>query len=73
LNGAFLAAGLVDKVVLFCSETALGEGAVPFAAGVASPLVVEQQMTGVTRTTVGADACVSGYLRDPWSGLGGIG
>lgn len=66
LNGAFLAAGLVDKMVLFCSETALGEGAVPFAAGGASPLVVEQQMTGITRTTVGADACVSGYLRDPW-------
>ncbi len=31
LNGAFLAAGLVDKVVLFFSETELGEDAVPFA------------------------------------------
>ena len=67
LNGAFLAAGLVDKVVLFCSETALGEGAVPFAAGGASPFLLEQTMSGVTRTTVGADACVSGYLRDPWA------
>jgi diaminohydroxyphosphoribosylaminopyrimidine deaminase/5-amino-6-(5-phosphoribosylamino)uracil reductase len=53
--------------VLFCSETALGEGAVPFAAGGASPFLLEQTMSGVTRTTVGVDACVSGYLRDPWA------
>jgi diaminohydroxyphosphoribosylaminopyrimidine deaminase/5-amino-6-(5-phosphoribosylamino)uracil reductase len=70
LNGAFLAHGLVDKVVLFCSETELGEGAVPFAAGVGLPFLLEQSMTGVTRTVFGVDACVSGYLRDPWDALG---
>jgi diaminohydroxyphosphoribosylaminopyrimidine deaminase/5-amino-6-(5-phosphoribosylamino)uracil reductase len=31
LNGAFLAAGLVDQVVLFKSEVELGAGGVPFA------------------------------------------
>ena len=46
LNGAFLAQGLVDKVVLFYSQTVLGEGAVPFAAGVGSPLLLEQKMRG---------------------------
>ena len=29
----------MDKVVLFYAETELGEGAVPFAAGVGSPLL----------------------------------
>jgi diaminohydroxyphosphoribosylaminopyrimidine deaminase/5-amino-6-(5-phosphoribosylamino)uracil reductase len=67
LNGAFLAQGLVDKVVLFRSETELGEGAVLFAAGVASPFLLEQSMKGNTRTMFGADVRVSGYLRDPWA------
>jgi diaminohydroxyphosphoribosylaminopyrimidine deaminase / 5-amino-6-(5-phosphoribosylamino)uracil reductase len=66
LNGGFLAQGLVDKVVLFYAETELGEGAVPFAAGVGSPFLLEQELRGVTRTAFGGDACVSGYLRDPW-------
>jgi diaminohydroxyphosphoribosylaminopyrimidine deaminase/5-amino-6-(5-phosphoribosylamino)uracil reductase len=67
LNGAFLAQGLVDKVVLFRSETELGEGAVLFAAGVASPFLLERSMKGNTRTMFGADVRVSGYLRDPWA------
>jgi len=68
LNGALLARGLVDKLALFYSETELGAGAVPFAAGIGSPFVLEQRMASVTRRTFGADACVSGYLRDPWEG-----
>jgi diaminohydroxyphosphoribosylaminopyrimidine deaminase / 5-amino-6-(5-phosphoribosylamino)uracil reductase len=66
LNGAFLAQGLVDKGVMFCSETELGEGAVPFAAGVGSPFLVEQSMKGATRKMFGADVRVSGTLRDLW-------
>jgi diaminohydroxyphosphoribosylaminopyrimidine deaminase/5-amino-6-(5-phosphoribosylamino)uracil reductase len=66
LNGAFLAEGLVDKVVLFYSQTELGEGAVPFAAGVGTPFVLEQVMGQLTRSVFGADTSVSGYLRDPW-------
>ena len=67
LNGAFLAEGLVDKVALFYAQTELGGGAVPFARGVGSPLLLEQTMQRMTRTMFGADARVSGYLRDPWA------
>jgi diaminohydroxyphosphoribosylaminopyrimidine deaminase/5-amino-6-(5-phosphoribosylamino)uracil reductase len=67
LNGSFLAEGLVDKVALFYAQTELGGGAVPFARGVGSPLLLEQTMQRMTRTMFGADARVSGYLRDPWA------
>jgi diaminohydroxyphosphoribosylaminopyrimidine deaminase/5-amino-6-(5-phosphoribosylamino)uracil reductase len=69
LNAAFLAEGLVDKAALFYAPTELGDGAVPFARGAGSPLLLEQQMQGVARTMYGADACVSGTLRDPWEEL----
>jgi len=70
LNGAFLAAGLVDRVVLFYGETELGEGALPFAEGVGSPFLLEQSLKQVTRTAFGADVRVSGTLRDAWGGIG---
>jgi diaminohydroxyphosphoribosylaminopyrimidine deaminase/5-amino-6-(5-phosphoribosylamino)uracil reductase len=71
LNGAFLAEGLVDKVTLFHAQTELGGGAVPFARGAGSPILLEQSMRGVTRTMFGADTRVSGVLRDPWDGVDG--
>ena len=67
LNGAFLMQRLVDKVVLYYAETELGEQAIPFARGVASPFLLEQTLTRVSRASFGADACVTGYLRDPWA------
>jgi len=74
LNGAFLTQGLVDKAVLFYSETELGDNALPFATGIASPFLFEQSLRRVTRTTFGPDsrpdACVTGYLRDPWPAPG---
>ncbi len=69
LNGSFLTARLVDKAVVFQSGRKLGPGAVPFAAGFGPPLLLEQSMTRVVRTKFGDDACVSGYLRDPWGGV----
>ena len=66
LNGAFLRQNLVDKVVLIYAETELGEQALPFAQGIASPYLFEQSLHRVTRTTYGPDACVTGYLHDPW-------
>ncbi|QHN02299.1 bifunctional diaminohydroxyphosphoribosylaminopyrimidine deaminase/5-amino-6-(5-phosphoribosylamino)uracil reductase RibD [Granulicella sp. WH15] len=66
VNGAFLAEGLIQKAVLFYSETELGEGAVPFAEGGVSPFLLEQRMRRVQRTLFGTDACVTGYLDDPW-------
>ena len=73
LNGAFLAAGLVDRVMLYISETELGVGAVPFTAGQASPYGLQEKLTSVRRVEFphGAltDVRISGYLRDPWAGV----
>jgi diaminohydroxyphosphoribosylaminopyrimidine deaminase/5-amino-6-(5-phosphoribosylamino)uracil reductase len=73
LNGSFLTQRLVDKAVLFYSETELGDRAVPFANGIASPFLFEQELRRVRRTIFGTpekpDACVTGYLTDPWPPL----
>lgn len=69
LNGAFLAAGLVDEAVLFRSQRTLGAEAVPFAENMAGPEELERKMKRVVRSAVGADECVYGVLRDPWAGL----
>jgi diaminohydroxyphosphoribosylaminopyrimidine deaminase / 5-amino-6-(5-phosphoribosylamino)uracil reductase len=70
INGALLRANLVDKAVLFYAPTELGTGALPFADGIASPYLFEQNLKQTTRTTFGRsdgeDACITGYLHDPW-------
>jgi len=66
LNGAFLTQHLVDKVVLFYAEQRLGDQAIPFAHGISSPQVVEQQLIRPNRSQIGPDTVVTGYLRDPW-------
>ncbi len=66
LNGAFLRQNLVDKAVLFYAETELGDQAIPFAQGIASPYLFEQSLHRTPRTTFGPDVCVTGYLHDPW-------
>lgn len=76
LNAAFLNAGLVDKAVLFFSETELGDDAIPFATGGPSPFALIEQLSNIDRCdfvselTSGArqlDACVRGTLHDPWA------
>jgi diaminohydroxyphosphoribosylaminopyrimidine deaminase / 5-amino-6-(5-phosphoribosylamino)uracil reductase len=66
LNGSFLQQNLVDKAVLIYAETELGDKAISFAQGIASPYLFEQSLHRVTRATYGSDACVTGYLHDPW-------
>ena len=66
LNGAFLRENLVDKAVLIYADTELGDQALPFAQDIASPYLFEQSLRRITRTTYGPDACVTGYLHDPW-------
>ena len=66
LNGAFLRQNLVDKAILFYSETRLGEQAIPFAEGISSPQVLEQSLRHLTRTTYGPDTCLTGYVHNPW-------
>jgi diaminohydroxyphosphoribosylaminopyrimidine deaminase / 5-amino-6-(5-phosphoribosylamino)uracil reductase len=69
LNTAFLASGLVDKVVIFQSATVLGADGVPFARGFGPVETLEQRMHNITRARFGEDECVSGVLRDPWEGV----
>jgi diaminohydroxyphosphoribosylaminopyrimidine deaminase / 5-amino-6-(5-phosphoribosylamino)uracil reductase len=66
LNGAFLRQGLVDRAILFYSEAELGPQSLPFAEGIASPYLFQQSLHRTTRTTFGADTCITGYLHDPW-------
>jgi diaminohydroxyphosphoribosylaminopyrimidine deaminase/5-amino-6-(5-phosphoribosylamino)uracil reductase len=66
LNGAFLGQDLVGKAILFHAGITLGEDAVPFAEGIASPAEFERSLHRVTHTAFGPDNCVSGYLHDPW-------
>ena len=66
LNGAFLRQNLVDKVILFYSETELGSESLPFAEGIASPYLFQQSLHRTTRTAFDTDACITGYLHDPW-------
>jgi diaminohydroxyphosphoribosylaminopyrimidine deaminase/5-amino-6-(5-phosphoribosylamino)uracil reductase len=75
VNGSFLSAGLVDQLVLYVAEVELGADALPFAAG-PSPYVLQSQMFGMARTAFarddgrGDDVRLSGYLHDPWAGVG---
>jgi diaminohydroxyphosphoribosylaminopyrimidine deaminase/5-amino-6-(5-phosphoribosylamino)uracil reductase len=66
LNGAFIQQNLVDKAVLVYAETELGDQAIPFAQGIASPYLFEESLHRITRANYGPDACVTGYLHDPW-------
>jgi diaminohydroxyphosphoribosylaminopyrimidine deaminase / 5-amino-6-(5-phosphoribosylamino)uracil reductase len=66
LNGAFLQQNLVDKAVLIYAETELGDQAIPFAQGIPSPYLLEESFHRITRANYGPDACVTGYLHDPW-------
>jgi diaminohydroxyphosphoribosylaminopyrimidine deaminase/5-amino-6-(5-phosphoribosylamino)uracil reductase len=66
LNGAFIHQNLVDKAVLIYAETELGNQAIPFAQGIASPYLFEESFHRITRANYGPDACVTGYLHNPW-------
>jgi len=66
LNGAFLQQNLVDKAVLIYAETELGDQAIPFAQGIASPYLFEESLRRVTRANYDLDVCVTGYIHDPW-------
>jgi diaminohydroxyphosphoribosylaminopyrimidine deaminase/5-amino-6-(5-phosphoribosylamino)uracil reductase len=70
LNGSFLRQNLVDKAILLFAETELGDQAIPFAQGIASPYLFEQSLHRVTRALYGPDACITGYLHNPWPPIG---
>ena len=64
LNTALLAAGLVDRVKVFCSPQIMGSDAVPAFRGLNSPVRLDAAV--VERH--GNDYSVSALLRDPWNG-----
>ena len=61
LNGAALAAGVVDKLVLFYAPKFAGRADVPFARAKKLSLPV---LSGVTLHRFGPDFAVEGYLHD---------
>jgi diaminohydroxyphosphoribosylaminopyrimidine deaminase / 5-amino-6-(5-phosphoribosylamino)uracil reductase len=60
LGGAFLAAGLVDKLLVFVAPTLSGAG--PVALG---PLPEPQALRHVSVERIGDDLLLAGYLREP--------
>lgn len=66
LNGAFLTQDLVDKAVLFYSQTELGPQSLPFAEGIASPFLFQKSLQRTTQTSFDTDISLTGYLHDPW-------
>ncbi|AEU35545.1 bifunctional diaminohydroxyphosphoribosylaminopyrimidine deaminase/5-amino-6-(5-phosphoribosylamino)uracil reductase RibD [Granulicella mallensis] len=73
LNGSLLHEGLVDKLTLYYAECELGLDAIPFAEGIASPYVVQEQLQRMKRTSLphgtAEDVRITGYLHDPWAGI----
>ena len=63
LNTALLAAGLVDRLKIFCSPQIMGSDAVPAFRGLSLP--VRLRFAEVERH--GNDLSVSALLRDPWA------
>jgi len=73
LNGSLLLEDLVDKLVLYYAESELGLDSIPFAEGIASPYVVQQQLQRMERTSLphgtAEDIRITGFLHDPWTGI----
>jgi diaminohydroxyphosphoribosylaminopyrimidine deaminase/5-amino-6-(5-phosphoribosylamino)uracil reductase len=67
VNGAALAAGLVDKVFLYYAPKILGEGSIPFAPSAGSgDRSQAAQLKHVHLHRFGEDFAVEGYFRDPY-------
>jgi len=74
LNGAFLKNDLVDKAVLFYTETELGPAGLPFATGMPSPYLLQERLSRTSREAFPnnkarktEDIRIAGYLHDPWA------
>jgi diaminohydroxyphosphoribosylaminopyrimidine deaminase / 5-amino-6-(5-phosphoribosylamino)uracil reductase len=68
VNGAALAANVVDKVFLYYAPKILaGTGSIPFAAGAGNMSHAAAQVKRIQLHRFGEDFAVEGYLRDPYS------
>ena len=64
VNGAALAAGVVDKVFLYYAPKVLGGGSIPFAVG--AGLDAMRPVKHIRLHRFGKDFAVEGYLHDPY-------
>jgi diaminohydroxyphosphoribosylaminopyrimidine deaminase/5-amino-6-(5-phosphoribosylamino)uracil reductase len=64
LNGATLAAGIVDKVVLFYAPRIMGASGVPFAVTPSPRLQTAPGLANVALRRYGPDIAVQGYIHD---------
>jgi diaminohydroxyphosphoribosylaminopyrimidine deaminase / 5-amino-6-(5-phosphoribosylamino)uracil reductase len=67
INGAALAAGIVDKIFFYYAPKLLGEDSIPFAAGRNSggtTPITQIKHVGLHR--LDQDVAIEGYLRDPY-------
>lgn len=64
LNGAAVAAGIVDKVVLFYAPKLLGSDAVPFVAEPGRAVASLPPLRNLTLRRFGPDFAVEGYLKN---------
>jgi diaminohydroxyphosphoribosylaminopyrimidine deaminase/5-amino-6-(5-phosphoribosylamino)uracil reductase len=76
VNGSFLRANLVDKLVLYYAESELGLDALPFATSFDSPYALQERLTQVTRSSFPSnlapnaeDVRITGYLHHPWANV----
>jgi diaminohydroxyphosphoribosylaminopyrimidine deaminase/5-amino-6-(5-phosphoribosylamino)uracil reductase len=67
LNGAALAAGIVDKVFLYYAPTILGTGSVPFATGASFRGDEALRLDRARLHQFEDDIALEGYLRDPYA------
>lgn len=67
VNGALLAAGLVDKVALFYAPRFLGADGVPLARTTAKKLTHLPGLSNVTVESYPPDILVQGYFRDAYA------
>lgn len=74
LNGGLLDEDLVDQLAIYVGPDALGADALPFAEGQPDPFHLLESLTDVRRETFphgnAQDLRATGYLHDPWQGIG---
>jgi len=64
LNGATLAAGIVDKMVLYYAPRIMGTGAVPVAEIPSRKITNAPALSHITTYSLGSDFVVEGYFHD---------
>ncbi len=71
LNGGALAAGIVDKMILFVAPKIFGSGAVPLARVRNGILASPPELKNLRVRWFGPDFCVEGYFRDVYGDYAG--